>query len=198
LVRAQGRARLKAASDELVLVYYGFLYRSKGIETLLRAVAMFRDMHPHVRLVLVGASLDDYDKELHDLAAELMLSRELEWVGHCEPDADDASILIHAADVFVLPFDEGIRLNNSSFAVGAAHGVPIVTTAGLDLEAPFLHGGNVWLCAPKDPAALMKAIRTLALDATLCGKLRTGARRLAEETFSWQRNVAATLEVISA
>lgn len=195
-VRAQGRTRLKVAANELLLVHYGYLYRSKGVETLLRALAGLRDEHPDLRLALVGAVSNDYGDELHRLAAELGLGRELEWVGHCEPDADDGSILIHAADVLVLPFDSGIRLNNSSFAVGAAHGVPIVTTEGADLEAPFRHGENVWLCKPRDPAALMEAIRTLALNASLRVKLGAGARRLAEEVFSWQRNIAATLEII--
>ena len=197
LVRARGRERLRVRSDELLLVYYGFLYPSKGIETLLQTVAILQHDRPLLRFALIGGVAGgDYAERLRSLAAELGIAHRLDWVGHCEPDADDGSLLIRAADMLILPFDAGVRLNNSSFAVAAAHGGPIITTVGPELEAPFRHGENVWLCPPKDPHELAEAIRTLARDPSLRERLRAGAGRLAHDVFSWDRNILATLDTI--
>lgn len=197
-VRARGRAQLRVRPDELLLVYYGYLYPSKGIETLLEAFAILQHDRPLIRVALIGGVAGgNYAEELRSLGAKLGVADRIEWVGHCEPDADDGSVLIRAADMLILPFDAGVRLNNSSFAVASTHGVPIVTTAGPDLEAPFRHGENVWLCPPKDPIALAEAIRILARDTSLRDRLRVGARQLAVDVFSWDRNISATLEVMS-
>ena len=45
------------------------------------------------------------------------------------------TLYLCAADICVLPFNVGVRLNNSSFAAAAAHGLPIVTTRGEMLES---------------------------------------------------------------
>ena len=95
--------------------------------------------------------------------------------------------------ICVLPFNDGVRLNNSSFAVAASHGLPIVTTLGDSLESPFLDGENVRLCLPKNPVALAAAITELAHSPDMRKRLAAGARRLAESHFSWDRTIDATL-----
>jgi glycosyltransferase involved in cell wall biosynthesis len=54
------------------------------------------------------------------------------------------------------------------------------------LESPFVHGRNVLLCPPKDPAALADAITAVVDDPALRRRLTEGALALANEWFSWE------------
>lgn len=192
--RKRGRIALKVADNEIVFLYFGFLYISKGLETLLDAFQLLQMSVPNVRLVMVGGTLDTgYDLELRQRAERLGIVDRVQWMGHCEPEKEEASLYMRAADVCVLPFNEGVRLNNSSFAVAVTHGLPVVTTAGEDLEAVFKDDENVLLCPPMNPALLAQAMRRLATDAGERQRLRAGALQLASEWFSWERVTAQTL-----
>ena len=201
--RRAGRERLGVTPDDFLLVYFGYIYPNKGLETLLRAFRLVRSRGESARLVIAGgvpAHLYEerlsYLKELEELAAALGLENELVWTGHCDWDGDEASLYLHAADVCVLPFDDGVSMNNSTFAAAAAHGRPIISTRGKTLEQFFLHGENVFLCPPRDPEALAVAIETVMDQPELRGRLASGASELSREWFSWDRAVERTLATL--
>jgi glycosyltransferase involved in cell wall biosynthesis len=104
---------------------------------------------------------------------------------------------LHAADVCVLPFDEGISLHNSTFAAAATHGLPIITTRGESIEPPFRHNENVVLCPPRDPAALAEAIAELIDRPELRQTLTSGVRRMRDEWFSWERAAARIVATLT-
>ena len=118
------------------------------------------------------------------------------WLGYCEDEA--ASLYLQAADICILPFNDGVRLNNSSFAVAAAHGLPIITTRGDSLEGPFRDGENVRLCRPRDAGSLPAAITELIGSPEICTRLAAGSLTLAADYFSWKRVTDATLTVLEA
>ena len=201
--RDTGRDLLRIKSDEFVLTYFGYLYPSKGIETLLQAFHLVRSRGRRARLVIAGgiaAHLYEeraaYVKELEMLATSLGVGEDIVWTGFLPWDSDDASLCLHAADVCVLPFDDGISLNNSTFGAAATHGLPIITTRGESIEAPFRHGDNVVLCPPRDADALAAAIEELMDRPEQREALASGVRRMRDEWFSWERaaaRIAATL-----
>jgi glycosyltransferase involved in cell wall biosynthesis len=194
--RRRGRERLGINDQSFLVVYFGYLYPSKGVETLLRAFGhiVATTIGSEARLVIVGGSENpSYLEELQHLVEETGGLGRVHWTNHCEPEDEAASLFLRASDLCVLPFDAGVRLNNSSFAVAASHGLPIVTTRGESLEAPFLDGENVRLCPPKDPASLAAAIEELIRSPETRKRLAAGARKLAEDHFSWDRVIKATL-----
>ena len=185
-------------------MYFGYIFPNKGLETLLRAFHLVKSRGYNARLVIAGgvpAHLYEerfsYLKELEELARTLGVGNEVVWTGQCDWDRDEASLYLHAADVCVLPFDEGVSMNNSTFAAAAAHGRPIISTRGKTLERFFLHEENVFLCPPRDPEALAVAIQTLMDRAELRARLASGALKLAEEWFSWDRAVERTLAALN-
>lgn len=198
--RIRGRESLGAARDEFLLIYFGYLYPLKGVETLLRAFGGVVTHCPvSTRLIVVGGALDAaYADSLRRLADECQVAKRVIWTGFCEPENEAASLYLHASDLCVLPFEAGVRLNNSSFAVAATHGLPIVTTRGENLEPAFVDGENVCLCPPRDPLALADTLARLICDGSRRERLRAGARRLAQEHFSWDGVVAATLRMLGA
>ncbi len=204
------RQALGLASNEFFLVFYGYVDPNKGIETLFRAFQTACNEMGNLKLAMVGGGrgtvaqgsdqraqgLAKYEKDMLALPDKLGIANNVIWLNGYDSDSDEASRVLYAADACVLPFEQGVTLSRSSLAAVVSHGIPVITTRGEDLETPFRHQENVFLCPPKDPDALALAIRTLATCPELCEKLREGSRRLAREWFSWDRAVDRLLEAM--
>jgi polysaccharide biosynthesis protein PslF len=213
--RQRGRTFLDVAPDELLLTYFGYMYPGKGVETLLKAFQIASARQRRLRLALVGGVLTEsfqlrhtsqagqvekqgqgdsrrYADEMHGLAVQLGIAERLLWVGGFSHDSELPSLCLSATDICVLPFDGGVKLNNSSFAAAAAHGLPIITTHANAAEAaPFVDGQNVVLCSPKAPVSLAEAILSLAARPALRARLSQAALELTAEHFSWERAVSS-------
>ena len=163
-VRQRKRAALGVAPDEVLLIFFGYIYRGKGLETLLRAFRIVSEQKDYIRLMITGGTFPKtlpYAAEIRALACELGLNDKVIWTGGFEWDSEEPSQCLQAADICVLPFDRGVSIHNSSFAAAAAHRLPTITTRGETLEEPFVHQENVYLCPPRDAAALAAAIALL-------------------------------------
>jgi glycosyltransferase involved in cell wall biosynthesis len=190
--RRRGREMLRVDPDVFVLSYIGFVYPGKGIETLLRSFRQVSLRQERVRLVVIGGGLarefpdqPNYLDDMHGLARELGIDDKVTWTGDYSWDSEDASAYLRASDAAVLPFDTGVKLNNSSFSSVAGHGLPIITTRDNDLEPQFVHQQNVFLCPPRSPEDMAAAIETVMGDEPLRRRLREGALELAHEWYAW-------------
>jgi glycosyltransferase involved in cell wall biosynthesis len=204
VLRRRGRGSLALSEDDFLIAYCGYLYPGKGVETLLEAFKLVLAKKNTMRLILIGGTpamlLDSlhrpsYGQELKDLSKRLGIANQIIWTGAYETDSEEPSMYLRAADLCVLPFDRGVFLNNSSFASCAAHGLPIITTRGEMLEAPFVDRENVYLCPAKDPGALAEAILFLTDEPQLCRQLGKNGYALAEQVFSWPKAVEQTMAV---
>lgn len=207
LIRARGRKLLKVEPDDFVIVYLGRIYPPKGIETLLRAFHIVSSKRRNVRLVFLGGGHDrpdsehfraSYPGEMAQLALDLGIAQRVTWTGEFDWDSELPSLYLRASDLCVLPYNSGVMLNNSSFAMTASYGLPIITTKGEALEAPFVHEENVWLCAPKKPDELAMAIEVLIDEPHFRKRLADGALQLAKEWFSWERAIERTIETVAS
>ncbi|MBU6432788.1 MAG: glycosyltransferase family 4 protein [Nitrospirae bacterium] len=208
--RDQGRARLALNQDHFLLAYFGYVDQTKGVETLLQAVQLVTKQASNMRLVMIGGgrgtaktalgqsveSVVSYAREMESLSERLGIADKVTWLPGYSSSSQEASMYLYAADVCVLPFDQGVILSRSSLAAAAAHGLPIITTRGEHLESPFQHEVNVFLCSPKDPDALALAIRRVMSSPDLRLKLTEGAGQLAREWFSWEKAVTRLMEAI--
>ncbi len=203
--RRNGRSSLGVGEHEFLVVYMGYIYPGKGIETLLEAFRLVCSGNRRIRLVMVGGSIagdangksgSSYPSRMQELAKALRIDDRLIWTGEYRWDSGDASTYLHAADLCVLPFDHGVYLNNSSFASAASHGVPIVSTAPRDLDKAFVHGQNVFLCPPGSPDGLAAAIQAVMDDGVMRKRLSAGSLSLAEEWFTWDNAVNRTIAAL--
>lgn len=204
VARRQGREHLQVAADEFLLIYYGYVYPRKGIETLLEAVRLVGSQTDKIRLVVVGGTNEvilkeigrpHYAEELRSLTAQMGIADKVVWTGYYPSDSDQPSVYFSSADACILPFTAGVYLNNSSFSAAAAHGLPIITTRGEIVEAVFKHEDNVILCQPENPEALAGAIYSVVNNHELRKRLGEGARRLSREWLSWDRAMERIIEV---
>ena len=154
------RMRSSAAdTGSLRLVTVGRLIPRKGVDRLLRAVAVARAAEPGIRLAVVGSGPEE--AALRALTAELGLVETVEFRGFV--DQPGLPAVYEAADAFAFPtLDDpfGIVLLEA-----AASGLPLVASpfggATLDLVE---EGRTGYVVDPGDTHALARALLSLARD----------------------------------
>lgn len=201
--RQRGREVLGVRPDECLIAYFGYIYLTKGIEALLRAFQIICSQTNNARLLMIGGSISapshaSYAQAIYELPKQLGIADKVIWTGEYAWDSSDASLYLRAADMCVLPFTTGVTLNRSSLSTAAAHALPIITTRGETLEAPFLDRQNVLLCPPNDPQSLAVGMNLLINNPVLRERLRTGAIELVHQWFSWDKAVDHTLEALQS
>ncbi len=196
--RQRGRQRLKISPEDFVVAFFGYIYPSKGVDTLITAFSLLYKKVPHARLLLIGDTLEPkasadlvYLTKLKALAREKGVEERITWTGGYAWDSDEASQYLYAADAAAFPFDVGVALNNSSLAAAAAHGLPLISTRPSKLEAAFREGENILLCAPQNASDLADCLEKVANNPSLRARLSSQALRLASEWFSWDRLFSA-------
>jgi glycosyltransferase involved in cell wall biosynthesis len=205
-VRQQVRDAIGATERDFVLIYWGYIYPGKGVETLLQAFQIVCHRNENMRLILVGGSLEipnqncgDYFQMVQRLSQMPGIADKVTWTGHFNWDSDEGSRYLHAGDACVLPFDYGVTLNNSSLAAASTHGVPVISTElpkGRD-EA-LEHGRNIYLCRPRDPQMLAEAIQSMSENAWLRERLRRGILDLARDWHRWERTTERLVGVLES
>lgn len=191
-VRA-ARDKLGVLPDDCLLGYFGFLNESKGADTLIEALAL---LDGHFHLVFIGGQTGSSDptnqaflSRLQAQIANLGLAGRVHWTGFL-PD-QQVSAYLHAADLMVMPYRDGVSLRRGTLMAVLAHGRPLITTRPIGPAPELQHGENVWLVPPAAPAALVAAVRTILADSSLHHALGAGAAQVADQ-FTWDKIAAKT------
>ncbi|HIP87534.1 MAG TPA: glycosyltransferase [Anaerolineales bacterium] len=185
------RARWSVGPGDLLLGYFGFLNESKGVEDLVRALALLVERGVPAHLLMIGGKVGSsdptnraYAERIEGLIGELGLTDRVHWTGYTDPQAVSAGLL--ATDLCVLPYRDGVSFRRGTLMACLAHGRAIVTTCPAVPLPQVREGKNMLLVDPNDPQGLAEAIRQAAADPALRARLEKGAIALAAE-FSWER-----------
>ena len=191
------RRRAGVRDGETLLCWFGLVNHSKGLESLLRALARLRDSGTPLRLVLVGGGAGDSDPEniafgkgLDELVRRLQLDDVLLRTGFLS--SEEVAAWLWSCDLAVLPFVDGASFRRGSLMAAIHHGCAILTTQPKVDIPEFVHGQNMWLFPAGDDPALGRALTKLAESPAQRDALRCGATRLAA-TFDWNAIAGATL-----
>ena len=151
--RATARARLGIGEREEVAVYFGFVRRYKGLDTLLGAWPNVRARRP-VRLIAAGEFYED-PAPYRALAAAAGGDNVVRLMEGYLADPD-VEALFKAADVVVLPYRGGTQsgVTHVAFALG----VPVITTNAGGLAETVSPGVTGLVVPPEDETALAAAI----------------------------------------
>jgi hypothetical protein len=165
----------------------GHLVDRKGVDVLLRAVALLPDgSFGRLRIAGSGECLH----RLQELAAKLALPCPVDWCGHVSTDE-----FFETIDVLVVPSrSDALPLVLLS---GMAAALPIVAsrTGGIP-EA--LADDEGWLVAPGDPEAIARALLDVRFNAQEACARGARAREHASRTFSSDRMIAKYLKCYEA
>lgn len=164
-------------------VFFGRLSRTKGVDTLLEALARLGDAAPRCRIIGRGPDEAAFRRQ----AAELGLGGRVELVAWLPPD--DLARELAAASMVVLPSREESFGNAMAEAMAAA--APLVTTTVGSVPEVVTHQRTGLLVPPDDPDALAAAMRSLRADPAAATAMGLCARADVRARFSWEATARA-------
>ncbi|MEA3309163.1 MAG: glycosyltransferase family 4 protein [Chloroflexota bacterium] len=187
-------------TDALLLGFFGFLNRSKGLEYLLEALHLLHTQHKlPAQLIFIGGRTGDsdasnsaYAAQIDSLIKKYSLEAYIHRTGYASSEEVSAALL--AADICTLPYREGVNLRRGTLHACLAHGRAIITTRPPAQIAELHAEQNVLLVPPEDGATLAAAIKRLHHNPALRARLGKNATALAMK-FSWQQIAAQTSEL---
>jgi glycosyltransferase involved in cell wall biosynthesis len=170
--------------DEIVLAV-SRLSPEKGLDDLLRAMALVRVARPRARLLVAGDGPER--PRLEALAAELRLGDVVHFLG----TRKDTAALYRSCDVFALPSRE--EACSLALLEAMAAGAPIAVTAVGGNPELVRDGLDGSLVPANDPSSLAAAIRSLLEDHAAAAALGASARRRVRSRFRLARMVDETI-----
>lgn len=204
--RRAWRKKVGAGDNDFLLAYFGFLNRSKGMDTLLDSLALLCDENIPAKLVMIGGRTGTSDPTNATYADEIdrklnrpQLAGRIAWTGFVSET--EVTAFLHAANAVVLPFLDGASYRRGTLMAAIQHDCAIITTTPQVTIPAFKQAENMLFVPPGDARALSAAIKTLYTSPGLCETLRQGAARLKHE-FEWssiaQQTAAFFLRVVEA
>ncbi len=188
----EARIRLELPCQHRMVLFVGRIEPLKGIDTLLRAMALVSEAHPawrgHLCLVVIGGDADpdhahsDPEMEyLRHLEAELGLEDLVTFMGAQSQDL--LPYYYSAAQVVVIPS------HYESFGMVAleamACGTPVIASDVGGLSYTVRDGETGYLVRRGDPEALADKIAALLFNRVLAKKLGSNGRIFAQE-YRWE------------
>jgi glycosyltransferase involved in cell wall biosynthesis len=188
------RRALKIPSDVPVVACAARLFRGKGQDALIRALALVRRDVPNARVLIIGA--DDrlamqtsFTAELKSLVSELGLSDHVIFTGY----RADMPALLAASDVFALPsFEEPFGL---VYLEAMAMKKPVVALNNGGTPEVVEHGKSGLLSPSGDLAGLAANLLTLIRDPPLRQRMGEYGRRQVETRFTAERMARDTEQI---
>ena len=175
------------APDDDYVLYFGRVAPEKGIDTLIRALALLD--HPP-RLLIAGGTVDDTQEQLAELVRQLGLDC-VEFVGHQDREALDD--LIRRCMFTIVPsrwYDNCPMSILESFALGKT-----VVASDIGGIPEQVADGCGALFAPDDPESLAAAMTPLLSDASLRRAMGRAALRRLQHDFSPDAHCDRLLEL---
>jgi len=177
------------APDGDTLLFFGRIYRYKGIDVLLEAFRAIRERRPATRLLLVGSGdLDPYASRLGALPGVTVVNR---WV----PD-DEVHPYFARAALVVLPYLDGSQ--SGVIPIAYAHRLPVVASRVGGIPDQVVDGETGLLVAAGDAGALAAACLSLLESPERRDEMGRKAAALAAREWSWDAAAAKVLESLGA
>jgi glycosyltransferase involved in cell wall biosynthesis len=192
--RDEWRKKVNVEPNDILIVNFGFVNHSKGIDILLKAVAQLED--PSIKILMLGGRTgasdptnQDNSEEIDKLIIELGLEKRVHWTGYVSDE--EVSAYMQSGDMSVLPFRDGASMRRGSLLAALYQACAIITTYPT-AKLPF-DESHMILVPPEDVQALANAIRSLADNDALRIHLRNNMKTL-YSYFDWDSIAQRTVE----
>jgi glycosyltransferase involved in cell wall biosynthesis len=186
------RRRYGLDHDERVVLFFGHLVPSKGVEDLVRAHAL-SSTRTCARLVIAGYASKLFDVDalaslIHELDVDSSVVLDLRYV-----PGEDVAALMALTTVVVLPYRNATQ--SGALQVAYTFGRPVIATDVGGIPEAVDDGHSGLLVPPNSPSELARAIEDILSSPARAEQMGSYARRLAETRFSWDRVAADMLAV---
>jgi glycosyltransferase involved in cell wall biosynthesis len=189
------RSRLGIPQGAKVVLFFGSLKPSKGLEHLIRAFAILRQSEPEAFLVIAGEPLGAESAPYEQLIRQFSLEGSALFRPAYVP-SELVPTYFAAADVVALPY---LRIYQSGVLhLAYTFGRPVVASNVGGLSEDVRAGESGLLVPPGDEQALALALGELLAKPALAQKMGRYAKKLSEEKHSWEAIARQTLDVYQA
>lgn len=180
------RQRYDLRPGQPVVLFFGLLAPSKGIQDLVEAFALVRQSS-NAKLLIAGYPTKHFRmEELKGRIEALGLTEHVVLDTRYVP-LEDVGALMGLATVAVYPYRSSTQ--SGALQVAYTFGRPVVATIVGGLPEAVEHGRSGFLVPPESPPALAQGILKLVNNRELAKVMGEYARHLSETRFSW-RSVA--------
>ena len=183
-----------------ILLTWGLLGPGKGIEWVIDAMALLRDIVPRPHYVVAGRTHPKvlaYEGELyrHSLERRVQENGVSDMVYFDNNYRTPASLkdLIGSASVVILPYDSPDQATSGVLVDAIAAGRPVIATS-FPHSVELLSTGAGIVVDHRDPRALSAGIRTVIENPTLALSMSAAARRIAP-LLSWDAVAQSYVEL---
>jgi len=186
------RQRYGLQKDERVVLFFGLLAPSKGLDDLLDAFAIARKTC-NAKLVIAG-----YPTKHISMSEMLEKNRNLGIADQVIFDAryiplNEIQPLMALASVVVYPYRSGTQ--SGALQTAYTFGKPVIATAVGGLPEVVENGKSGYIVLPNSPAELAEKIVAVVNDPKLGDEMGQYARHLSETRFSWKTVAVQIVEV---
>ncbi len=179
--------------DHPVIVFFGLLSPSKGLDDLVESFALVHQKEPNAQLFIAGYPTKHIDMDsLRAQIERLGLKAHTHFDSRYIP-SDEVPALMNLASVVVFPYKTSTQ--SASLQTAYTFGKPVVATAVGGLPESVDDGKCGYLVPPRNPAAMAERILFLLQNPPTAERLGAYARRLAETRFGWQSIAAQILRI---
>jgi glycosyltransferase involved in cell wall biosynthesis len=176
------------AKDPNLILYVGRIEHAsawKGIDTLIRAMAVLARQRPSLRLELVGAG--DAVEHHSRMARSLGLGERVVFRGPL--GGEELALAYRTASIAVLPSVTNAEAFGMVLIEAMACGTPVVASRIGGMPAVLNDTGGGILAEPGDPESLAYAIGSLLDDPERAKALAAQGARRVREFYTWDRVV---------
>jgi glycosyltransferase involved in cell wall biosynthesis len=167
--------------DEYVIVTTSRLVEKNGIDTLIKAVAKFKEKRPNIKCLILGDGPERQNYE--SLVKSSKLENNVIFLG--QVGQKDLPLYLKISDVFVRPSrSEGL---GSSFLEAMAAEIPVIGTPVGGI-VDFLHEGQTGFLVEVDNSdELAEKVDYVLKNPEVRKRVVYNAKSLVEENYSWEK-----------
>jgi D-inositol-3-phosphate glycosyltransferase len=189
--RESARDDLAIPQEAELVLSFGHVKQSKGIELLLRALASLRERRPRAMLLLAGRAAPEAVTALRDQIRALGLDGRCRIIADFVPHAR-VPFLFAAADLAVLPYRRSYQ--SSVLLLAMACGLPAVASDLPGMRDTITDGESGFLFTAGDEGALATAIERALADRVRTAEIARAARGLVTTRHAWPAIAEQTLD----
>lgn len=186
------RKKLCLPSGSLIVLFFGFIMRYKGLDYLLEAFRKVKNVVPNVKLVIAGKPIENFSR-YSALINKLNLEDDVFLFLQYIPFRD-VEYFFASSDVVAIPYvktyQSGIIMLAYSF------NKPVVSTDTGGVSGIVVNGETGYVVPPKDVQALANALIDILSnqDRAIMGE---NAKKIVGNIYSWSNAARETLKLYS-
>lgn len=176
------RKKFNLNNNEAVILFFGLLSPSKGIDDLIQAFAL-ASKDCHAKLIIAGYPTKHMSAEsLTSLASRLNISDKVIFDFRYVP-SDEIGALMDVATVAVYPYHTSTQ--SGALQVAYTFGKPVIATRAGGIAEVVEDGKSGFLVAPHAPAEIAEKIIFFVKNSHKAKEMGKYAKHLSQTRFAW-------------